>query len=129
MAIREAIKEVIYLTNILQWLNQALKLGLELKQKVTPLLTDSDSAIKLAENPKFHKWLKHINITYHFIRECIRDKKVIVAFVKSAEQLTDGLTKGLNAIKHQALLEGFNLKAISEEPISKRVKKVRFSKA
>ena len=65
-----------------------------------PLLIDSDSAMKLAENPKFHKRLKHIDITYHFIREYIRDKKVTVAFVKSAEQLTDGLTKGLNTIKH-----------------------------
>ena len=104
-------------------------MGLELKQKVTPLLTDSDSAIKLAENPKFHKRLKHIDITYHFIRKYIRDKKVTVAFVKSAEQLADGLTKGLNAVKHRALLEGFNLKAKSKEPISERVKKVRFSKA
>jgi len=129
MAMREAIKEVIYLTNMLQWLNQALNLGLELKQKVTPLLTDSDSAMKLAENPEFHKRSKHIDITYHFIRECIRDKKVTVAFVKSAEQLADSLTKGLNAAKHQALLEGFNLKATSEEPMSERVKKVRFSKA
>ena len=102
---------------------------MELKQKVTPLLTDSDSAIKLAENPKFHKRSKHIDITYHFIRKCIRDKKVTVAFVKSAEQLVDSLTKGLNTIKHQALLEGFNLKAINKEPISERVKKVRFSKA
>ena len=102
---------------------------MELKQKVTPLLIDSDSAMKLAENPKFHKRSKHIDITYHFIRKCIRDKKVMVAFVKSTEQLIDGLTKGLNAIKHQSLLEGFNLKATSEEPISKRVKKVRFSKA
>ena len=85
--------------------------------------------MKLAENPEFYKRLKYIDITYHFIRECIRDKKVTVAFVKSAEQLTDGLTKGLNTIKHQALLEGFNLKATSEKPISKRVKKVKFSKA
>ena len=73
---------------------------MKLKQKVTPFLIDSDSAIKLAENPKFHKRSKHIDITYHFIRECIRDKKVTVAFVKSAEQLVDGLTKGLNAVKH-----------------------------
>jgi hypothetical protein len=102
---------------------------LELKQKVTPLLTDSDLAMKLAENPEFHKQLKYINITYYFICECIRDKKVTVAFVKSAEQLADGLTKGLNAVKHRALLEGFNLKAKSEEPMSERVKKVRFSKA
>ena len=56
--------------------------------------------MKLAENPKFHKRSKYIDITYHFIRECIRDKKVTVAFVKSVEQLTDGLTKGLNVIKY-----------------------------
>src|SRR5437667_12665088 len=100
MAIREAIKEVIYLTNILQWLDQALNLGLELKQKVTPLLTDSDSAIKLAENPKFNKRLKHIDITYHFIRESRSDKNVTVAVVKSTEQLAGGRTKTLNSMKN-----------------------------
>ena len=56
--------------------------------------------MKLAENPKFHKRSKHIDITYHFIREYIKDKKVTVAFVKSVEQLIDGLTKGLNTVKH-----------------------------
>ena len=70
---REAIKEVIYLTNMLKWLNNALNLGLDLK--VMPLLTDSDSARKLAENQEFHKRTKHIDIAYHFIRECIRDNK------------------------------------------------------
>src|SRR5205809_6063660 len=120
MALREAIKEAIFLSSILGWLEKEPKLG-SLLPSIPPVLTDSDSAIKLAENPKFHKRSKHIDITYHFIRECIRDKKVTVAFVKSAEQLVDGLTKGLNATKHQALLEGFNLKATSEEPMSKRV--------
>jgi len=122
MAMREAIKEVIYLTNMLKWLNNALNLGLDLK--VMPLLTDSDSARKLAENQEFHKRTKHIDIAYHFIRECIRDNKVIVVHIKTSEQIADGLTKGISARKHHAMVEAFKLKpkGEGEKPEGKKVR-------
>ena len=120
---REAIKEVIYLTNMLKWLNNALNLGLELK--IMPLLTDSDSARKLAENQEFYKRTKHIDIAYHFIRECIRDNKVIVVYIKTSEQIADGLTKGISSRKYHAMVEAFKLKAKGEGE-KLEGKKVRF---
>ena len=75
------------------------------------VISDSDAAIKLAENPEFHKRSKHIDIAYHFTRECINERKIKLVFVRSADQLADGFTKGLNAYKHGAFIEGLNLKA------------------
>jgi len=50
-----------------------------------PILTDSQSAMKLGENPEFHKRSKHIDITYQFIRECISEEKVKLVFVRTTE--------------------------------------------
>src|SRR5437667_12853936 len=111
MALREAIKEAIFLSSILGWLEKEPKLG-EFLPSIPPVLTDSESARKLAENPEFHKRSKHINITYHFIRECIRDQKVKLAFVRTSEQLADGFTKGLNRAKHEAFIEALNLQRL-----------------
>jgi len=67
--------------------------------------------MKLAENPEFHKRTKHIDIIYHFIREAIRDEKAKLVFVRTTEQLADGLTKGLNKNKHDLFIQGLNLQA------------------
>ena len=68
---------------MMNWINKELKLGI--KPSIPPILSDSDAAIKLGENPEFHKRLKHIDITYHFIREAIKDKKVNIAFIRTLE--------------------------------------------
>ena len=109
MALREAIKEAIYLSSILNQLKKEPKLGSFLLS-IPPILTDSESARKLGENPEFHKRSKHIDITYHFIRECISEKRVKLAFVRTIEQLADGFTKGLNKSKHDFFIEGLNLR-------------------
>jgi len=112
MAIRDTTKEAIYLSNMIKWLEKERKLEI-IPPRVTPLavILDSDVAIKLAENPEFHKRSKYIDIVYYFTRECIKEKKIKLAFVRSVDQLADGFTKGLNAYKHNAFVEGLNLKA------------------
>ena len=80
MALRDAIKEALYLSRILKWLENE-QLGGVSSPSTMPVLTDSESARKLAENPEFHKRSKHIDIAYHFIRECIREKKVKSVFI------------------------------------------------
>ena len=108
MAFKEAIKESIYLNNLLDFYNNFLK-------RISPnqipkLMTDSDSALKLANNPEFHKRTKHIDITYHFIRNSIKEKKVQLIHVGTKNQQADGFTKGLDTIKHKSFLLTLNLK-------------------
>ena len=93
---------------MLKWLKNK-QLGGVSSPSTMPVLTDSKSTRKLAENPEFHKRSKHIDIAYHFIREYIREKKVKSVFVRTTDQLADGFTKGLSKHKHDSFIEGLNL--------------------
>ncbi|KAG5864215.1 hypothetical protein JTB14_031796 [Gonioctena quinquepunctata] len=60
---------------------------------------DNQSAIKLANNPEFHKRTKHIDIKYHFVREASENGVVKIDYVESNLQLADILTKPLTKEK------------------------------
>ena len=69
MAIKEVIKEYIYLINIYKQL-QISEL-LNIKNPKFYLFTDNKPAIDLANNLEHHAKTKHIDIQYHFVREKI----------------------------------------------------------
>ena len=74
MALRDTLKDAIYLSHMFSYLNNALKLRYV---SIMPLvLIDFESAKKLAENPKFHRKTKYINITYHFIKEAVKETMI-----------------------------------------------------
>ncbi|KAL8117931.1 hypothetical protein AgCh_015718 [Apium graveolens] len=64
---------------------------------------DNKSAIDLAKNPVFHGRSKHIDIRYHFIRECIERGEIIVKHVSTEFQRADVLTKGLTTVKFERM--------------------------
>ena len=64
------------------------------------LYVDNNSAIELMKNPVFHERSKHIDIRYHFIRECVEEGQIIVEHVDSKDQRVDILTKALAHVKH-----------------------------
>lgn len=43
--------------------------NVEKPPKIPTLLIDTESAMKLAENPEFHKRVKHINRRYYYYRQ------------------------------------------------------------
>ena len=59
------------------------------------LLVDNKSMFVLCKNPMYHDHSKHIDTRFHFIRECVKDGKIVVAHVSIDSQLTDILTKAL----------------------------------
>ena len=65
MAIKEVIKEYIYLINIYKQL-QILEL-LNIKNTKFYLFTDNKPAIDLANNLEYHAKIKYINIQYYFV--------------------------------------------------------------
>jgi hypothetical protein len=74
MALKEAVKEVLYLLNIFNYINNNLNLGYI--NSISKIMVDNESVIKLGENPEFHKRSKYIDIAYHFIRENIQQNKI-----------------------------------------------------
>ena len=54
---------------------------------------DNQGAIALSKDNKFHAITKHIDICYHFIRECVADSKVLVKYILSKDNVLDVFTK------------------------------------
>ena len=67
------------------------------------LYIDNKSAIDLAKNPVFHGRSKHIDIHYHFIRECVEKGEIIVKHVSTDMQRADTLTKALAVVKFEKM--------------------------
>jgi hypothetical protein len=55
--------------------------------------------IALCKNPVHHDRSKHIDTQYHFIRECIEEKKIDVQHVRTEGQTADILTKSLGRVR------------------------------
>lgn len=55
----------------------------------------------LMKNPVFHGRSKHIDIRYHFIRECVENGEIIVTHVCGKSQKAGILTKSLARVKHE----------------------------
>ncbi|XP_074378475.1 secreted RxLR effector protein 161-like [Apium graveolens] len=64
---------------------------------------DNKSAIDLAKNPVFHKRSKHVDIRYHFTRECVEKGEIIVKYVSTDTQRADTLTKALTVVKFEKM--------------------------
>jgi hypothetical protein len=57
------------------------------------LCGDNQGAIFLASNPAQEHRSKHIDIRYHYIRECVENGGVILHYVPTTEQIADIMTK------------------------------------
>lgn len=66
-------------------------------------LLDNASAIKLAKNPIFHRRSKHIEVRFHFVRECYQKKLLNIEHVTSSDQVTDILTKPIPRVQYERL--------------------------
>jgi hypothetical protein len=59
------------------WLQGLLK-DLGVGQKHLEVYCNSQSAIHLAKNQVFHARTKHIDIFYHFVREILEEKEMLL---------------------------------------------------
>lgn len=96
MAATAAACQGIWLRNVLSQIT-ATKIG------PVVLYIDNKSAIDLAKNPVFHGRSKHIDIRFHFIRECVERGEVIVKHIRTDMQRADCLTKALATVKFEQM--------------------------
>ena len=85
------------------WLqNQLLDYGI--KSMNTPLILDSTAAISIIKNPVQHTKTKHIDIRYHFIRDCYEKGMITLQHVPTEDQLADVFTKARDFKTFQSLI-------------------------
>ena len=109
MALKEAIKEHIYLISVYKQLNISATLKQAIDTKFY-LFSDSMPAIDLANNPEHHAKTKHIDIQYHFVREKVQEGIISLNYIPTKEQLANILTKGLNASLFKVNFDNLQLK-------------------
>jgi hypothetical protein len=91
MATTHASKESIWL--------QRLCSSIGLVQQAVRLDFDSHSEIFLAKNPAYHSKTKHIDFQYHFVRDVVENKKVLLEKVDTLKNVADSLTKFVSTEK------------------------------
>jgi hypothetical protein len=60
---------------------------------------DSQSEIFLVKNPTYHSKKKHIDVQYHFVRDMVEEKKVLLEKVDTLKNVVDSLTKFISIKK------------------------------
>jgi hypothetical protein len=73
------------------------------KVPVPTIKIDNTAAIALARNPALHDRSKHIDIKFHFIRECVERGDIYLEHVGTGDELADILTKPLGRLQFQEL--------------------------
>ena len=58
-------------------------------------------SIQLAWNPIFHARTKHIEVHYHFVRECLLTGEIELVYVPTDQETADIFTKPLGLDKFQ----------------------------
>jgi hypothetical protein len=74
---------------------------------------DNTAAIALAKNPILHDRSKHIDVKFHYIRECVERGHVELEHIGTNEELADTLTKALGTKRFYELLEKIGVVRVS----------------
>ena len=74
-----------------------------ISQDTMVVYCDNSSAIDISKNPVQHSKTKHIEIRYHFIRDLVERKIVVLEYIPIERQNAGIFTKPLNRSKFETL--------------------------
>jgi hypothetical protein len=105
MATTHASKEAIW------WRSALGGLGYDVTAP-TSLWSDSQGSIRLAGNPEHHARTKHIDVQYHFIRQHLAERTILLRFIGTEDMAADSLTKALERVKHEKGMRMFGMQRV-----------------
>lgn len=97
MAATEAVKEAIWLRNLVT------ELGVQ-QEPNSVVFCDNQSALHLIKNQAYHERTKHIDVRYHFIREAVSERNILVKKISTHDNPADMLTKSIPSNKFKQCL-------------------------
>ena len=78
------------------WLRRLVS-DIQIKQNgPSTVFEDNQGAIELSKNPKFHNRTKHIDVSYHYVREQVNLNIISVKYCPTEDMIADVMTKGLS---------------------------------
>lgn len=92
IAAHDASKEVVWTRGLLRETGQN-------QLEPTTLYCDNAAAETLINNPVLYRRTKHVDIKYHYVRDVVKDRQLIVTHIGSNQQRADLLTKPLSIQK------------------------------
>jgi hypothetical protein len=74
--------------------------------KGTPIVVfeDNTSTIEVSKNPVLHEKQKHVDIKYHYVKECIAEGRIQVRYLGTSLMLADLLTKAVQTNTWEQLI-------------------------
>jgi len=106
MAATHASKEAVWL--------QRLCSSMGLVQGAIRIDCDNQRAIFLAKNPSYHSKTNHIDVQYHFVRDMIEDKKVLLVKVNTLKNSAYALTKYVSSEKFSWCRETMSISGLEK---------------
>ena len=91
------------------WLSRMAAEIKGIAQGSTIINCDNQTAIGLSRNDVLNDRTKHIDVKFHFIRDQVEKKNVIINYCSTAEMLADLLTKNLKKVKHNYFCEAMGM--------------------
>ena len=88
VAFSAAIQEVVWLRRFLQH----LEIVTDAPNPMT-IHCDSTATLAYAKDLKYHGKTKHINIRYHYIRDMVAQKEVVMKHISTSQMIADPFTK------------------------------------
>ena len=99
------------------WLRKLLcELGFP-QSNPTTIYCDSQSAIALSENPRYHSRSKYVDTQYHFTRGKVLAHEIQLPYVSTSDMTADILTKSLLKDKHQRCMTNLGMCSIPASQI------------
>jgi hypothetical protein len=98
VASAHAAKEVLWLRSLAQ------ELGFD-QRNTTPVYCDNQGTVACMRDPLHHSRMKHIDIRFHFIRDCVQQGQLDIIHIAGIENVADILTKPLARIIHEKWLK------------------------
>ncbi|XP_074341880.1 uncharacterized protein LOC141679276 [Apium graveolens] len=92
------------------WLRNVFGQILRVKMSPVVLYVDNKSTIDLSKNLIFYGHSKHMDIRYHFIRDCVEKGEIVIKYVTSDIQRADILTKALTTVKCEQMRQLMGVK-------------------
>jgi len=78
---------------------QGLCSSMGLVQRAIRIECDRKSGIFLAKNPAYHSNTKHIDVQYHFVRDMVEDKTLLLVKVDTLKNIVDALANSMGTKK------------------------------
>lgn len=104
MACCSATKEAIWLSRVIS----------DIQNTHSPMpitiRVDNNGTIDLSNNPSINERSKHIDVHFHFVRECVHLNRIQLEHCNTEDMIADSLTKPLERVKYSkfTILQGIN---------------------